>query len=407
MVLTEIEQPMSPPVLVEPPVPQNLVIPETGIPNIFPPAEPAPDGNVIVFNADVVRVEPVDGEEQVIANGNVTATYKNITVTSNTANYDSRTDIATFEENVTIRIDSQAIRGQKLSLTLPSRQYTIEGPSVVLPPSFFTSGVVEPLFLGAREISGVGRQRLIATDASFTTCNLEEPHYLITGSEVIVLPQQKIIVKKATFYALGHKIISLPRFVVPLRRIRERPNLIPQVGQSVEEGFFLKAAYNYLGSARQTGLLKLDLMSRKGLGQGIEHAYNLAKAAGTVYAYNLFDRTLGTRTFTGRLEHKQQLGDNIRANFTTDVRNNSYLYAPGSSSWISSLLLDRNMSNSNSNLAVRYDQETGFGTFNNLTSSLQHRQIFGSNTTGDFSFDYTASTRPVTTPTGETNATLG
>ena len=57
---------------------------------------------------------------------------------------------------------------------------------------------------------------------------------------------------------------------------------------------------------RRTGLLLLDLMSKKGIGAGIHQKYHIGDASGSLELYGLHDNNINQDTLTGRLVHSEQ-----------------------------------------------------------------------------------------------------
>ncbi|MDO8588676.1 MAG: hypothetical protein Q7T82_16735 [Armatimonadota bacterium] len=336
----------------------------------------ASDTDLIHFNADLLRVTV---DNKVVATGNVRATYREYTVTSGKAVSDQKTSIATFEENVVLSAQGVEVKGEQLTLNLKTRQWELKSANSTLTPEALKGSAKSPVFISGRQLTGTADNQVSVRDGSLTTCNLPEPHYVLEAREVDVYPERKVIAKKVTLYALGHKFFTLPALSIPLNRPGSRSNLIPQVGQTQAEGAFVKTAYNYLATKNSSGAIKLDLMSRKGFGQGVEHTYTFAKAVGSLTAYHLFDRTLGMDSLTGRLAHKQQLG-NVVVNFLSDYRSNSYQFAPNTTTSNTGLSLVRNVKDVNTELRAHRTLTSGFGSFETLTTVLTHRQkLLGAN----------------------------
>ena len=329
-----------------------------------------PEPGFIRFRADNLKIYE---DNRVVGKGNVRAQYERYAITSDEAISDPGTNVATFTGNVALSGQGLSVHGKEMSLNLKTRQWRLLAAESAITPENFKVGVLAPVFIKGKELAGTEDNRISVVDGSMTTCDRETPHYVLTAKEVDVYPGVKLIARRVTFYALGHKLISLPAFAIPLNYARSRTNLIPQVGQTAAEGFFIKSAYNYMATKSNTGLLRLDLMSKKGVGEGIEHTYRFGTAVGSITAYHLFDRTLNADSVTGRIAHKQTLG-NVLLDVSSDYRSNSYQYAPQSTSGNTQLSLIRNVNGASTSLLVRQTVTTGFGDFNNLTSSLQHRQ---------------------------------
>ena len=380
-------QPSEPPTGYKPTAPPTVEV--TG--GVSVPVE----GDLLKVNAAFWRVEFEEGEAvRVIARGSVRATYRNFAVTSESAVADLRTKIATFTDNVVLTVDEQDVHGTQLSINLETRAWTFEAARIQLRPELFPELIRAPIFLSGREVTGRAQEVATVTNGGFTTCNLDHPHYFVDAGSATVWPGRKLIARNAVFYALGRQIFRIPRLAVPLRRIEDRQNLSPQVGQTVEEGVFLKTAYSFLATLRNTGNLKLDLMSRKGIGLGLEDHYNLANAFGSLYLYQLHDRNRNLNTLTGRFTHQHQLGT-VQATFTSDYRANSFQFSPQSASLANDLRLVRTRSGASTTLGIRQGIDRGFGRFKNLTSSLQHSQSFGGRSSANIGFDYFRLTSPI------------
>jgi len=364
-----------------------------------PPPEPSVSeapGEFAQVEADQVRTTLENGELALtIASGNVRVRFRDALVTSQHAQVDYRTDTATFEGNVVLRIGVQESRGERFTLNLRTREWTGLEASTTIGPRFARGWLRAPVFAQADRLQGIGQRQIHAFSVEATTCNLTMPHYEFVSKSVSVYPNNKIILSKVTLYALGRKLFTIPRMVIPLRQIQRNPNVIPQVGQSEEEGFFLKTAYSYLGTRNQVGSLLLDLMSKKGIGKGVQHSWQFANASGEASFYQIFDRTIDRNTLTGRLTHTQLLGS-VRANISTDFRSNSYLYAPDSKTLVNSLTLSRNRPGAITSLAITQNINSAFVRTSNLTAYMRHRQLFDQDTSLDAGLDYTAFTSTAT-----------
>src|SRR5262249_54101893 len=207
-----------------------------------------------------------------------------------------------------------------------------------------------------------------------------------------IYPGDKMIVRHATLYALGHRLFTLPTLVIPLReRAGHQYPIVPEVGQSQAEGYYVKSAYQYALNGELPGLLKLDLMQKRGVGTGVQQAYRLGTGAGTLLLYGLIPLAGVAAEQSGHLQHTQQFG-NIRADFNGDFRRSDYQYAVAngtSTTTVSGgLNLTRQVEKSNTTLNLRQDQTTGFGTFRTLASSLTHQQQFGGGLSGSFGADF-------------------
>ncbi len=264
-----------------------------------------------------------------VAQGNVTAFYKDFAINSDRARADYRTNEAIFEGHVLFKVDGQPVHGERIKIDMKSGAWSFSSAEVTVSPQYAKGKLVAPVFAKAGEITGIRDRQIIAFNAETTTCNLERPHYDLTSRSIAVYPGDKIILRDVTLYALGRRILHLARLVISLRDTDRDTKLIPRVGQSAEEGYFLKTSYAYQASKAATGLLLLDLMSKKGVGTGIDEKYHIGNDTGSIELYGLHDNNIDENTFTERIVNSDTIGT-IHSNFVSDLRSNSYLYAPNS-----------------------------------------------------------------------------
>ena len=99
---------------------------------------------------------------------------------------------------------------------------------------------------------------------------------------------------------------------------------LPLFGHTDEEGYFVKNALGYSLGKQFPGILRVDYMTKKGLGLGFDQGYSFgAFAAGTLTLYELHDKSRGVNDLNGRLNHQQRIGDTLTG-ITSDFQNNSY-----------------------------------------------------------------------------------
>ncbi|MER3472863.1 MAG: hypothetical protein C4335_02260 [Armatimonadota bacterium] len=274
--------------------------------------------------------------------------------------------------------------GDTLRLNVRRRLWQMQGGSADLLPEFLRYNLRGTVRLSGQQLQGE-RQEARALHGEVTTCLLEKPHYHFSAGNVDVVVDKRLVARDVSLVALGRKLFSIPTLVVPLDRRLSRGSL-PQVGQSVEEGYYVKTALGYL-LGDNAGTARIDLMQKKGIGLGIDQQYLWKGMAGLLSLYYLNDRNRATRTVTAQLRHEQNLlGFNAR--LTGDLRSGSYLYYADSraSSW--QVHLSRAWSSGNLALLSRLSQQSSAGySSDSATSSLRWNQRWGTRATLTFSTD--------------------
>lgn len=395
-----------PPTITAPP-PSEQIRPEPSIapplldlPSPISPSEPIgpvpqpvpiPDqsGAYIYFSADSLKTTMDNGKPSVTTvSGNVTARYRDLLITAERGEVNYRTKLAYFEGNVVLRIGVQEARGDRVEINIDTLDWSFQPATTTITPEFARGNLHAPVFARAMRITGLRDRQVSVFGSTVTTCDLPHEHYDVKARSMVVYPNDKIVFRNAEFIVLGKRLFTLPRFVVPIREITQNPNVIPRFGNSAEEGAYVKLGYTALASKSNMTFLLTDLMQRKGVGLGIQDYYKTNGGYGSAYLYHLDDKNIGETTLTGRLAHTQRWGS-LLLDASSDLRSNSYLYAPQSKSLNNRLTLTRSTSGANTSLTLGQSISDVFERTTSLAGNLHHRQDFDPKTYLDASFDYT------------------
>jgi hypothetical protein len=365
-----------------------------------PPADAPPPGvepgtRPLEFTAD--RIETPPGEERVILRGHVRVLYREYELTADEATIDTEGRVAEFRGAVVLRGPERTVSGDALHLDLRTRAWELRRARTAITPESVEQGLLGPVFLQAQIVAGKPGE-LSALQGAFTTCDLPRPHYEFRARSILVYPGRRLIARGATLYALGHRLLPPQTIALPIREF-QRPTYLPEVGRSEAEGTYIKYARPYTLRSIYPGVLKLDLMEKRGFGTGIDQTYRLLGGAGTLLLYNILPRAGVPQETSGRLQHSQQFGS-LRVDFGGDFRRSAYQYAVSqgstTTSITSNLNLSRQVGRSNTTLGINESATSTAsgafsGTFRNLTANLTHNQQFGAGTSGTFGADYLSS----------------
>jgi len=142
-----------------------------------------------------------------IAEGNVTVRYRNITVTSDTAEIDEDGVWGQFRGNVTIQRNEQVVTADLIRLNFETEQWEVLGAQTVFQPEQFETGVEEPIYVRAETIEGTGEEeRLDAYGGLVTSCDLVEPHYGLHSRHLRVIGEEKVVLENPRLEILGNTI---------------------------------------------------------------------------------------------------------------------------------------------------------------------------------------------------------
>ena len=266
-----------------------------------------------------------------------------------------------------------------------------------------------------------------ARDTGVTTCDFPNPHYVFRAKSTTIVPGKHLIARKVSLYRRNKKIATIPYVLLPLNDRYTRQGITPQVGQSPEEGYFAKFALPYALTAAAIGILRMDLIQRKGVGLGFDQGYTVHNApssgaggllsvplgvaaaspgalllsgaggglasggllgggrgtqagSGTFKFYELNDRQRGLNELTGSLTHDQFLFRDIRLTIQSQFQSNSYLSRIGSSGTTNSqVTLARDVRGMSTSLLTNIQESSyGFSQSRTINTSFQQAQTLSS-----------------------------
>jgi hypothetical protein len=338
---------------------------------ISPPSaegtEPLPSDFIELKSADHIRYE---SERRIVrASGNVRFAYQEVEVSSDDLVADLELDRAVLSGNVILRTKGQEFRGETLLVHLDTRQWEFTRARAAISPQYFERGVLAPLYLGAGEVLGLP-DHLRVLGASFTTCDLPQPHYEVTARRLRIWPGRKLIADHATVWILGRRIFTLPWFVIPLRQPQRQP-IVPVVGQDEFQGAYLKTLINYVLNDSSYGSGHLDFMSRRGIGTGIEHAQIYPHGRTDLYLYQVHNTTTGANELTARASEQQDFGGGLSLRASADLRNDNYYYTAGSRVTNTQVALTSQRQGGSSSLGYDYSSTGGAFDFTRWSVSLR------------------------------------
>ncbi len=259
---------------------------------------------------------------RLIAAGDVVVTYRDVIIRADRLEANLETNDVRAEGHVTIDVGGQRVRGAALEYNLTSRR----GRLVQSAAEYTSPLVLGTVFIRAEVVEGVLGGATTARQAFCTTCEGPNPVAHLTAQEITVYPNDKIVGRRVTVWIGSRRLFTWPYFVIYLREQRAS-RLLPIVGYSEAEGYFLKTFYSYAFNQNHYGYLRLDLMERLGVGYGVEHAYRLRAGEGVAFLYRLENKQLGGADSRIVINHQHRFGE-VAARAYTDYTSRTTPMAP-------------------------------------------------------------------------------
>lgn len=311
-----------------------------------------------------------------------------------------------FTGSPTLTYRSQTLRGDAIRFDTRLRSYRIENVRAALSPDFLRNRTVEPLYLSGGSITGREGAPVVGTGTTATSCSLSRPHYTVETGEIEVSPGERLVIRRAALSLMGRRIVVLPTVVVPLNRRFPEGGYRPYVGRSLEEGWFVKTGFNYRLAENAPGLYRVDLMERKGIGIGIEQAWNRPGVSGEAALYGIPSGGTGSN-LTARLRSRLTFGGGATADLGYDLRRNDYRTMPDTTDdgYRATLTLGGRESPTILNVARRRNTS---GDYHSSSSTANFSQRLGLGSDGSISLnaDYSGYTSGSTGGQSQTNEQL-
>lgn len=283
---------------------------------------PPPPNPLQQFKIDHAGKSSVNGEN-VSATDGLEFHYKGYHIFADAGEGNTRTHIFTMMGHVQVISADSVIKGDKITVDLDRETYHAFDAQTQLSPKAVGGNLKGDLYVKGHE--SLGTQSETRTyDGDLTTCDLDHPHYSIDGEDVTVRPGRRAIFRKAKIRLFGRTILKVPFLSIPLDD--RTYNNLPVVGQSQDEGYYIKSNFTIPLKGRSELQTRLDYMSKRGLGTGATYAYQTRAMNGYIRFYKISGIT-DTLTFSN--EHRQQFSWGVLT-VNTDYQQGNYLSAPDS-----------------------------------------------------------------------------
>lgn len=351
-----------------------------------PPAlpEPDPEGRRLIVDSFTRYYLGPQGEVE--AEG-VAARWRTYRITARRVSGSSKTGRYVFEDDVTLTDDSLHVTGSRLVVEARTRRWTMDRANTRMAPQFLENRITSDLFLTGESMTGQQRRAEWGV-SSCTTCDREHPHYDFYARQADLVTGKRLVLRHVRFNAWGHTLMTLPALVIPLDQ-RRNEGVTPELGQSVEEGYYAKLAVGYM-LGEQAGIGRLHLMEKRGVGVGTEQQYRLGDGQGVFSAFYLNDHRRKAQSLDMSLRHRQNLFG-FQTDITGDLRSASYLFTGESRSSNWALNLSRSTPMQSLSTAVRYSENAGSGFHSDsLSGAVRWDTRFGQNNRLSINSDYSS-----------------
>lgn len=249
--------------------------------------------------------------------------YKGYRIFAQEIEGDTNSNIFTATGDVKIIGEDSIVRGDTVIINFEKRTYNAINAEAQIPPSLSNNQARGDLYVFGKQSFG-SQAKYEAYDSTVTSCNLPEPHFRIDSKRTTVEPGKQAVFRDVVIRLFDKPILRLPYLWIPLGDRSYK--YLPQVGQTPDEGYFIKNRYGFPLHGEDIGAVRLDYMEKLGTGIGADYLYRNRAMNGVLRGYTIMGNQT---TSTYNLQHEQRFGLGTLT-LDQDYQQNNYLTAPGS-----------------------------------------------------------------------------
>ncbi len=206
----------------------------------------------------------------IVASGSVEASYKGSVVTADRIIFFTAESQVIADGDFTLSKDKARITGKKLVYYFRTEKGSASEVRINLGTTWIKGSSID-----------MDREQIRITEAEFSSCDLDRPHYKMSSANMVYYNKSGWIVQNWGLFWLGDiPVFPVPTYVYDTGLIggfyrKKNPVPLPEIGSNDVDGFYLNEKFIWRLSSYSYGILGINYGSKKGLGAGFEGNYVL------------------------------------------------------------------------------------------------------------------------------------
>ncbi len=260
-------------------------------------------------------------ENSYTAKGNVTLAQGNFRLRADSVTYSGNTGELTASGKVIVRMGSDVLEADKLTIMLKSATGVLHDGKLLL--------TRHNIYLEGKKLEKTGPDSYRIEEGSFTTCDGITPDWRIRGKDLDVTLEGYGVLKHGFFYVKDIPVFYLPWLVYPAKRKRQTGFLMPTFANSSLRGFDLRLPFFLDISPSIDATIVPRVCTLRAAQVGLEFRYSPSEdLQGRFYGEYTFDWRYGSQPnprshrFYVTWRHEQDVAAQVRlqanANWISD-----------------------------------------------------------------------------------------
>ena len=270
---------------------------------------PASDENIHI-NADRMSQQLADGEYS--AEGNVVVLWKGMNLAAEKVRYAASTHMLYATGSVVLTKGSATLKGETLTMDMDSGRAEMDSTLLTVPGSGMT--------ISADKLVRINESQFSATATELTTCDLPDPSWKFGSDNLTVNLLGYATGRNVVFYVKDIPVLYLPWIAFPVVLEKRSGLLFPRFGFSKNRGLQLDIPAYWVISPSQDLQLDLDIMSRRGVGTGLDYRYIRTRGSeGHISTYSIYDQLENRWRWQIAQEHKELFSTDANLRMTVNA----------------------------------------------------------------------------------------
>ncbi|NTV50508.1 MAG: LPS-assembly protein LptD [Geobacteraceae bacterium] len=254
-----------------------------------------PDENIHI-NADRMNQSMTDGVYT--AEGNVVVLWKGMNLAADKIRYEEATHMLYATGSVVMTKESNILKGDTLTLDLDTDRAEMDSARLTSPETGMN--------ISAEKLIRINESEYKATSTEMTTCDIPDPSWKFGADKLNVNLLGYATGRNVIFYVKDLPVLYLPWIAFPVVLEKRSGLLFPQIGYSKSRGMQLDLPFYWVISPSQDLQFDLDLLSKRGIGTGIDYRYIRKRGSeGRISAYSIYDQLDNRWRWQLNQEHKE------------------------------------------------------------------------------------------------------
>lgn len=264
----------------------------------------------IHINADHISQSGADGVYT--AEGNVAVLWQGLNLAADQIKYAAATHIIHATGSVILSKGPAVLKGESLTLNMDTGRAEMDKTLLTVPDSGMT--------ITAEKLVRINESRFSATSTELTTCDMPDPSWKFASENLKVNLLGYATGRNVIFYVKDIPVLYLPWIAFPVVLEKRSGLLFPRVGYSKNKGLQLDIPAYWVISPSQDLQLDLDIMSRRGVGTGLDYRYIRTRGSeGHISAYPIYDQLEERWRWQLAQEHKEIFSSDANLRMTVNA----------------------------------------------------------------------------------------